>query len=68
MAAESWAAAIKSMAPLLAGSIGPLAITTVRHHPSAVALGTVLSLVLGKMTFNLSGVPTKFDTSREQTA
>ena len=56
------------MAPLLAGSIGPLCVTSGRHHPFIVALATALSLVLGKMTFNLGDVPTKFNVPREQAA
>ena len=40
MASESLASALRSMAPLVAASIGPLAVTTGRHHPSVVAIAT----------------------------
>ena len=56
------------MAPLIAASIGPLAITVGKHHPIVVAAATALSLLLGKMTFNLGTVPTKFNAAREQVA
>ena len=68
MASESLASALRSMAPLVAASIGPLAVTTGRHHPSVVAIATALSMLLGKMTFNLGSVPTKFNAAREQVA
>ena len=68
MASESLASAVRSMAPLLAASIGPLAVTSARHHPLLVALATALSLALGRMTFNLGSIPTKFDARREQVA
>ena len=68
MASESLASAVRSMAPLLAGSIGPLAVTSGRHHPAVVALATALSLLLGRMTFNLGSIPTKFNVQREQVA
>jgi hypothetical protein len=68
MASESLASAVRSMAPLLAGSIGPLAVTSGRHHPALVAFATALSVLLGRMTFNLGSIPTKFDAQREQVA
>jgi hypothetical protein len=68
MAAETWASALKQMGPLVVGSLAPLVVTSVRHQPMTVAAAAVLSAALGKMTFNLGGVPTSFDTGLEKSA
>ena len=56
------------MAPLILGSVGTLAVTSARHQPVTVLSSAVLSLVLGKMTFNLGPVATTFSSAREATA
>jgi hypothetical protein len=66
--AETWASALRQMGPLVLGSVGGLALSSARHQPATVALSAVLSLALGKMTFNLGGVPTVFDGAREASA
>ena len=60
--------ALRQMGPLVAAFITPLAVTSAKSEPTALALGTVLSMVLGRMTFNLDSEPAIFDTLREQTA
>jgi hypothetical protein len=68
MAAETISEAVRQMAPLVGFFVGPLVVTSGRHHPLITVAGTVLSLVLGRMTFNLGKVPTSFDISREEHA
>jgi len=63
MTVESFGTAAKTMAPLLLAFIGPLAVTSAKHEPGTVGLASLLSVVLGAMTFNLR--ETSIDPSRE---
>jgi hypothetical protein len=60
--------ALGDMGPLVIGALAPLAATSAKHEPTALALGTFLSLLLGRMTFNLQPEPVVYDLVREQTA
>jgi hypothetical protein len=60
--------ALGDMGPLVIGALAPLAVTSAKHEPTALALGTFLSLLLGRMTFNLQPEPVVYDLVREQTA
>ena len=65
MAAEQLGPAISRSAPLFGSFVAPLVVLVARHQPLTAIFGTGLSLVLGKMTFNLGAVPASFDRSRE---
>ena len=66
--AETLATVLSQMGPLVLGSVGTLAVTSVRHQPATVFGSAILSLILSKMTFNLGPTTTVFNSSREATA
>ena len=65
---ETWMKALGDMGPLVVGAITPLAVTSAKHEPTALALGAFLTILLGRMTFNLQPEPAVYDLVREQTA
>ena len=65
MARETLWEAFKQMGPLVIGALTPLVLATGKREPGALALGTFLSVLLGKMTFNLDSSPSQsFDLLR----
>jgi putative Ca2+/H+ antiporter (TMEM165/GDT1 family) len=60
--------AFSDMGGIVAATVGPLIMTSVRHEPKAVAAGTALSLLLSKMTFNIGSPPSAFDAKLESVA
>jgi hypothetical protein len=60
--------ALVDMGPLIMGTLAPLALTSGKNDRGTLALGTLLSLMLGKMTFNLQAPPANYNLARESLA